>query len=54
LNTNRENINLRGFAPDIGTNVKFLGSVFLISDLKKSWEIIKEFLGHWASFGVTS
>jgi hypothetical protein len=27
---------LRGFAPDIGTNVKFLESVFLISTLKKS------------------
>jgi hypothetical protein len=45
---------LRGFAPDIGTNVKFLGSVFLISTLKKSQEIIKEIWGHWACFGVTT
>ena len=44
---------LRGFAPDIGTNVKFLGSVLLISTLKKSQEIIKEIWGHWACFGVT-
>jgi hypothetical protein len=44
---------LRGFAPDIGTNVKFLGSIFLISTLKKSYEIIKEIWGHWACFGVT-
>ena len=46
-------IELRGLAPDIGTNVKFLGSVFLISTLKKSQEIIKEIWGHWACFGVT-
>jgi hypothetical protein len=30
------------FATDIGTDVNFLGSAFLISTLKKNWEIIKE------------
>jgi hypothetical protein len=43
---------LRGFAPDIGTNVNFLGSVFLSSTLKKSYEIIKEIWDHWACFRV--
>jgi hypothetical protein len=42
-----------GFAPDIGTTVKFLGSVFLISTLKKSFEIIKDMWGQWPYFGVT-
>jgi hypothetical protein len=41
------------FAPDIGTNVNFLGSVFLISTLKKSLEIAKEVWGYSACFGVT-
>ena len=43
---------LREFAPDVGTNVKYLGSVFLNFKLKKSLKIIKEILGHWDCFGV--
>jgi cell division protein FtsW (lipid II flippase) len=46
--------NLKRFAPDIGTNVNFLGSVYLISTLKKkNWKIIKEICGYWACFAVT-
>jgi hypothetical protein len=30
------------FIPDIGTNVNFLGSVFLISTLKKSKKLLRK------------
>ena len=33
---------LREFAPEVQSNVNFLGSVFLISTLKENWKIEKK------------
>jgi hypothetical protein len=40
---------LKEIAPEIGTNVNFWGSVFLISAFKKNQEIIMEI---WGSLGL--
>jgi hypothetical protein len=53
IHHNTGNMFSQMFAPDTRTNVKFLGSVFLIYTLEKTEEIIKEIWGHLACFGVT-